>query len=161
MMSIRCKEEVRQMKKFANEAKFEEAYEKFLAKLPQAGRVITDRHAEMASSFMRYLDAFERMIFRHVYESGYAESMSRARGVDKEDALGRSMRDIHCPSRKKYQVTSNFGHYLYENEHDAIKAVVMLAPYHGMEILEGEVKAELDIHGCYDACPLVVQKCDF
>ena len=88
--------------------------------------------------------------------------MSRARGMDKAEPLARVMRDVHCPRRmaKIYQVTSNFGHYLYKEEQDAIHAVVMLAPYHGMEILEEEVKAYLNMHGCYDAFPIVVQKCD-
>ncbi len=147
---------------FASEAELEKAYVRFLGNLEDAGDMIRDRHARMESSFSDYLDAFERWVFRHAYEYGYEVAMSRARGMDKAEPLERTMRDMHCPRRmaRIYQVTSNFGHYLYRDEQDAIHAVVMLAPYHGMEILEEEVKAYLDMYGCYNAGPIVVQKCD-
>lgn len=84
-------------------------------------------------------------------EESEPAAMSRIRGLDREAA--------EIP--KKYQVSSSFGHHLYENEHDAIQTVMMLGPYHGMEIPEGEVKAYLDMVGCYNAFPLVVQRCDY
>ena len=148
-------------KAFASEAEVEEAYVRFLGNLEDAGDIIRDRHARMESSFSDYLDAFERWVFRHAYEYGYEVAMSRARGMDKAEPLSRAMRDIHCPRRMAniYEVTSNFGHYLYKDEQDAIHAVVMLAPYHGMEILEEDVKVHLDMHGVYNAFPLVVQRC--
>ena len=156
------KKEAVMPKAFLSEAEFEEAYEKFLGNLPSAGKRITDSHDKMEVCFRDYLDAFERWVFRQAYEDGYVAAVSRARGVDKEDAVERIIRNIPCPSRmKRYQVSSSFGHHLYENEHDAIQTVMMLAPCYGMEILEGEVKAYLDIYGCYNAFPIVVQRCDF
>lgn len=147
---------------FANEAEFEEAYASFLETVSPVGKDVTDNHEKMDSCFRDYLDAFEKWVFRQAYEDGYVAAMSRARGMDKEDAVERIIRNIPCPSRmKRYQVSSSFGHHLYENEHDAIQTVMMLAPCYGMEILEGEVKAYLDIHGCYNAFPIVVQSCDF
>ena len=155
--------EADKQKAFSGTAEFEERYEKFLGKLGDAGGTIRDRHAGMESSFMSYMDAFERWVFRHAYEYGYEVAMSRASGMDKAEPLARVMMDIHCPRRKAkiYQVSSNFGHYIYNDEQDAIHAIVMLAPYHGMEILEGEVKAYLDMYGCYNAFPIAVQRCDF
>ena len=63
-------------KAFLNEDEFEGAYERFLADLPQAGRRITDSHDRMESSFRDYLDAFEKWVFRHAYESGYAAAVA-------------------------------------------------------------------------------------
>ena len=68
------------MKAFASEPEFEEAYVKFLAGLPQAAEEITGGHERMESSFMAYLDAFERWIFRHAYECGYAAAMAADSG---------------------------------------------------------------------------------
>ncbi len=148
-------------KVFANEAKFEEAYERFLGNLPEAGKVIRDRHAIMESSFRDYLDSFERWVFRHAYEHGYETAMLMARDMDKEGTVERNIRNIPCPSRmNRYQVSSYFGRGIYENEHDAILAVYMLAPYHNMEILMEEVKVYLDMYGYYDAYPIVVKKCE-
>ena len=61
---------------FRNEEEFEEAYVKFLASLPQAGKRITDSHEKMEACFLDYLDAFERWVFRHAYECGYAAAMA-------------------------------------------------------------------------------------
>ena len=65
-----------QMKAFESESKFDKAYEKFLADLPQAGGVIRNRHARMEDSFRSYLDAFEKWVFRHAYEAGYAAALA-------------------------------------------------------------------------------------
>ena len=65
-----------QMKAFASESEFDDAYERFLASLPQAGKRITDSHEKMEACFLDYLDAFERWVFRHAYESGYAAAMA-------------------------------------------------------------------------------------
>ena len=70
-----------QMKAFESESKFDKAYEKFLADLPQAGGVIRNRHARMEDSFRSYLDAFEKWVFRHAYEAGYAAAMAAGSGV--------------------------------------------------------------------------------
>lgn len=145
------KKEAVMPKAFLSEAEFEEAYEKFLGNLPSAGKRIMDSHDKMEVCFRDYLDAFERWVFRQAYEDGYAAAVSKIGDMDKKTA----------ETSKKYQVSSSFGHHLYENEHDAIQTVMMLAPCYGMEILEGEVKAYLDIHGCYNAFPIVVQRCDF
>ncbi len=65
-------------KAFTNEAEFEEKYERFLGDLPQAGEEIRDGHARMESSFRDYLDAFEKWVFRHAYECGYAAAMEES-----------------------------------------------------------------------------------
>ena len=65
-----------QMKAFTSESEFDDAYERFLADLPQAGEEITGGHERMESSFLAYLDAFERWVFRHAYECGYAAAMA-------------------------------------------------------------------------------------
>lgn len=74
-------------KAFLSEDEFEEAYERFLADLPQAGRRIADCHERMESSFRDYLDAFEKWVFRHAYESGYAAAVAGAanRGTEATD----------------------------------------------------------------------------
>lgn len=70
-----------QMKAFASESDFDEAYEKFLADLPQAGIAVRSRHERMEASFRKYLDAFEQWVFRHAYEAGYAAAMAVGSGV--------------------------------------------------------------------------------
>lgn len=70
-----------QMKAFASESDFDEAYEKFLADLPQAGIAVRSRHERMEASFRKYLDAFEQWVFRHAYEAGYAAAMAAGSGV--------------------------------------------------------------------------------
>ena len=67
-------------KAFSSETEFEEAYERFLVGLPQAGEEITGGHERMESSFMAYLDAFERWVFLHAYESGYTAAMAAGSG---------------------------------------------------------------------------------
>ena len=74
------------MKAFASESEFDKAYERFLADLPQAGGVIRRRHEKMEASFRAYLDAFEKWLFRHAYEAGYAAAM--ATGGTEKDAAG-------------------------------------------------------------------------
>nr|WP_300816144.1 hypothetical protein [uncultured Acetatifactor sp.] len=74
------------MKAFASESEFDKAYERFLADLPQASGVIRHRHEKMEASFRDYLDAFEKWLFRHAYEAGYAAAM--AAGGTKKDAAG-------------------------------------------------------------------------
>ena len=66
---------------FRNEEEFEEAYVKFLASLPQAGKRITDSHEKMEACFLDYLDAFEKWVFRHAYEAGYAAAMAGTEGT--------------------------------------------------------------------------------
>ncbi|WP_300772341.1 hypothetical protein [uncultured Acetatifactor sp.] len=70
-----------QMKAFASESDFDEAYEKFLADLPQAGIAVRSRHERMERNFTAYLDAFEKWVFRHAYEAGYAAAMAAGSGV--------------------------------------------------------------------------------
>ena len=70
-----------QMKAFANESEFDEAYERFLADLPQAGIAVRSRHERMERNFTAYLDAFEKWVFRHAYEAGYAAAMAAGSGV--------------------------------------------------------------------------------
>lgn len=70
-------------KAFLSEDEFEGAYERFLADLPQAGRRIADCHERMESSFRDYLDAFEKWVFRHAYESGYAAAVAAGSGAPK------------------------------------------------------------------------------
>ena len=65
-----------QMKAFASESEFDDAYERFLEGLPQESGVIRHRHEKMEASFLAYLDAFERWVFRHAYECGYAAAMA-------------------------------------------------------------------------------------
>ena len=66
---------------FSDEAEFEEAYERFLGGLPKAGKGITDSHEKMEACFLDYLDAFERWVFRHAYECGYAAAIAAGRGA--------------------------------------------------------------------------------
>lgn len=68
---------------FASEAELEAAYERFLADLPQAGRAVTDSHDRMEECFRDYLDAFEKWVFRHAYESGYAAAVAADSGAPK------------------------------------------------------------------------------
>ena len=70
-------------KAFLNEDEFEGAYERFLANLPQAGRAVTDSHDRMEECFRDYLDAFEKWVFRHAYESGYAAAVAADSGAPK------------------------------------------------------------------------------
>lgn len=74
---------------FSNEAEFDEAYERFLADLPQAGEAIKSSHEEMEASFRDYLDAFEKWVFYNAYKSGYAAAMA----VD-NDSIGASAEPI-------------------------------------------------------------------
>ncbi len=74
------KKEMRKQGAFRSEAEFEDAYERFLANLPQAGDAITGSHARMESSFRDYLDAFEKWVFRNAYESGYAAATAACIG---------------------------------------------------------------------------------
>ena len=75
------------MKAFASESEFDKAYERFLADLPQASGVIRRRYEKMEASFRAYLDAFERWLFRHAYEAGYAAATAVG-GTDKDTAGG-------------------------------------------------------------------------
>lgn len=72
------------MKAFASESEFDKAYERFLADLPQASGVIRRRHKKMEASFRDYLDAFEKWLFRHTYEAGYAAAMAVASGAGQQ-----------------------------------------------------------------------------
>ncbi len=74
------KKEMRKQGAFRSDAEFEDAYERFLANLPQAGDTIMGSHARMESSFRDYLDAFEKWVFRHAYESGYAAAAATYSG---------------------------------------------------------------------------------
>ena len=75
-----------QMKAFTNESEFDQAYEKFLADLPQAGNAIRNRHAMMENCFRDYLDAFEKWVFRHAYEAGYAAALAGAESTGGHDS---------------------------------------------------------------------------
>ena len=70
-----------QMKACASDSDVDEAYEKFLADLPQAGSAVRSRHERMERNFTAYLDAFEKWVFRHAYEAGYAAAMAAGSGV--------------------------------------------------------------------------------
>nr|WP_296440751.1 hypothetical protein [uncultured Acetatifactor sp.] len=74
------------MKAFTNESEFDQAYEKFLADLPQAGNAIRNRHAMMENCFRDYLDAFEKWVFRHAYEAGYAAALAGAESTGGHDS---------------------------------------------------------------------------
>lgn len=58
----------------------------------------------------------------------------------------------------KYNVQSDYGECMFSHEEDAIQALVLMAPYHNMNIYPEVVKARLDAVGMYEKFPLAIKR---
>lgn len=62
----------------------------------------------------------------------------------------------------KYEVESEYGVDIFENEHDVVLAICIFASYYGISLVPEDVKFSLDIHGDYycELFPLSIRKVD-
>ena len=59
-----------------------------------------------------------------------------------------------------YELTTNYGGGLFENENDAIHALQMFGSYHDKVINKTDVKTALEKEGYYENWPLSIRKCE-